>query len=453
MKAEPREFQARAVQHHLGVLRRHSASADASVAGAGKTFIASFLAREMQHHLVVVCPRVVKPHWHNAAALCGATVRCIDNYEQFKPTPRRRVKNADGSTQREDAQAKHRISKTGMGEWEILDRRWRWTFPRPTLLVFDEVHYCKTRDSLNSKLVTAARRQGIPTLALSATLAVDPTDLYATGFLLGLHDGSQWGWQNWQRSYGVVEDGFSLKFDPLRDPTALTRLNAAIFPEHGHRVSFADIPGFPAASTDVRPVETKPADLAHLDKLWDKVAELEQLHKDAPTAVVARLRARQKAELLKVPAIVDLTKDLIASGLSVPIFLNFHDSIDAAQAALGFRTIDGRVGDAARAEAIGRFQADTDHGLILQTGSGGVGISLHDTHGNRPRHSLISPGDNARDFVQVLGRNRRVGQKSPAFRSIITLADSIEERVRRALERKADQIETINDGDLDPLQL
>jgi len=76
---------------------------------------------------------------------------------------------------------------------------------------------------------------------------------------------------------------------------------------------------------------------------------------------------------------------------------------------------------------------------------------LHDTHGNFPRHSLISPPENARDLIQTLGRNRRVGQMSPAFRSIITLAGSIERRVKAAVERKANQVEEINDGDLNPL--
>jgi hypothetical protein len=88
---------------------------------------------------------------------------------------------------------------------------------------------------------------------------------------------------------------------------------------------------------------------------------------------------------------------------------------------------------------------------VVQSSAGGVGISLHDTHGRHPRHSLISPPESARDLIQVLGRNRRVGQKSPAFRSVITLAGSIESRVSAAVARKADQIETINDGDLDPL--
>ena len=59
--------------------------------------------------------------------------------------------------------------------------------------------------------------------------------------------------------------------------------------------------------------------------------------------------------------------------------------------------------------------------------------------------------ENARDLVQALGRNRRVGQKTPAFRTVLTLENSIERRVKAAVERKANQIETINDGDLDPL--
>lgn len=80
-----------------------------------------------------------------------------------------------------------------------------------------------------------------------------------------------------------------------------------------------------------------------------------------------------------------------------------------------------------------------------------MGISLHDTRGTFPRHSLISPPENARDLIQAMGRNRRNGQKTPAFRSILTLADSIERRVKAAVERKAGQIEEINDGDLDPL--
>ena len=75
-------------------------------------------------------------------------------------------------------------------------------------------------------------------------------------------------------------------------------------------------------------------------------------------------------------------------------------------------------------------------------------VYLHEVRGERPRHLPLSPPESARDLIQALGRNRRVGQRSPAFRTILTLAGSVEERVKAAVERKAAQIETINDGDL-----
>jgi hypothetical protein len=424
---EPRPFQAEAVAHHAKLLRERGASAEASVAGAGKTFIASFVAREMKHQLVVCCPKVVIPHWQYAAQMCGANVRSVSNYEQ------------------------HKLGHTGMGGWKIKNRQWAWSFPKPTLLVFDEAHYCKSRTSQNAKLMVAAKRQGIPTLIMSATLAVDPTDLFAAGYLLGLHSGDHFEWQAWQSRFGVIRDGFDFRFDPRHDPTALRRLNAELFPSRGHRKTYSEIPGFPEATTDVREVDGDAGRLAEMEAAWARAAELEQLKDQAINAAVERLRARQIAELAKVPAIVDLAKELMASGLSVPIFLNFHDSIDAVRAELNCPVIDGRASDSARTAAIAGFQADKHRCLVLQTGAGGVGISLHDTHGNFPRHSLISPPENARDLIQTLGRNRRVGQMSPAFRSIITLAGSIERRVKAAVERKANQVEEINDGDLNPL--
>lgn len=66
----------------------------------------------------------------------------------------------------------------------------------------------------------------------------------------------------------------------------------------------------------------------------------------------------------------------------------------------------------------------------------------------RPRRSLLSPPESTRDLIQALGRNLPVGQRSPVLRTILTLAGSVEERVKAAVERKAAQIETINDRDL-----
>ena len=425
MRLNPKPFQEEAVAHHIRLLKERNATAEASVPGFGKTYVAAFVAREIGSPMVVCCPKVVIPHWRQAAEATGAPLRIVSNYEQ------------------------HKLGHTATGAWAVRNRVWRWEIPKPSLLVLDEAHVCKTRTSQNAKLVIAAKRQGIPTMVMSATLAQDPTDLYANGYLLGLHSGDYHEWLGWQSRFGVVRDGFGLSFDPKRDPTALARLNAELFPGRGHRKTYDEIPGFPDASLDVRRVETDRVSLERMQSAWQRARELEMLGRDAVCAAVERLRARQLAELAKVPALIDLARDLIASGLSVPVFLNFRDSIREVATALGSRVIDGEhSSESYRVAAIEDFQSDRAHSLVLQTGAGGVGISLHDAHGKRPRHSLISPPENARDLIQALGRNRRVGQLSPAFRTILTLAGSVEERVKIAVERKAAQIETINDGDL-----
>jgi superfamily II DNA or RNA helicase len=440
---EPLPYQQDAIPHHIAVIQRHGASLEASVAGFGKTYVAAFVAREMQHRLVVCCPKVTVPQWQDVCAAVGVPWRSISNYEDHKPPPRRR-----GAKITEH----HRIGHTDMGRWEVWGRRWRWTFPRPTLLVLDEADTCKDRHSHNSKLMVAARRQGIPTLAMSATIGQDPTDFFAAGYLLGLHAGTTEDFLAWSMRFGVRRGPFDWEFDPQADPTALDRLNAELFPAHGHRKSYDQIPGFPEERTDVLSVPSNPEALTRIAGAWAKVEELEALADEAPSAVVARLRARQLAELAKVPGLIDLARQHVAAGAKVPIFVNFTATIDALAEKLRWPIIDGRHDDEDyRRDVVARFQADGLPGLLIQIRAGGVGISLHDTHGHFPRHSLISPPDGARNLIQALGRNRRTGGKTPAFRTIVTLAGSVEARVHARVAAKAQQIETINDGDLDPL--
>lgn len=434
--ATPREFQVEGIERHVELLRSRGASAEASVPGFGKTFVAGFVAREMNHPLVVVCPKVVIPHWQMAAAAIGAPVTCISNYEQ------------------------HKLGHTGLGEWQRRPNKngkgggtWRWTVKKPSLIVFDEAHALKTPTSQNAKLGIAARRQGIPTLLMSATLAQDPLDLQVTGYMLGIHGGEKYDFMSWSARYGCRMGAFSWEYDPKADPGALGRLHQFLFPAYGHRKTYAEIPGFPPEVTQFLGVPISDTFSAELDHLWERIRELEQLKDDAVTALTERLRARQMAELGKVESMVELANESLANGQTPLLFVNFKDTLRALQKKFPkFPVIEGNQTSTYRSEVIRALDADEIRGMILQTQAGGVGISLHDTRGQYPRHSIISPPENSRDFVQVLGRNRRVGGMSPAFRTVLFAHGTIEDRVRRKVTAKANQIETINDGDLDPLR-
>lgn len=424
MKASPLPYQLPALARHAEVLGRHNATLEASIAGFGKTFVAGFLADYLKMNIAVLCPKSVIPAWRDAMRDCGVAPVFITNYEQAK------------------------LTKFKFGRWAIKGREYDWALPSNTLLIFDEAHRCADRTTQNAKMMVAAARQGIKTVAMSATIAQSPLDMYALGLLLGLHRGADF--LGWCFGHGVYKGRFAFEFNG--SPEALKRLHASIFPSHGYRATFGDIPGFPEEEIQTLGVDVENPD--QLDAIWEKIQELEALKADATEPITLRLRARQQAELLKLPAFKELIKDSLKEGLSVVVFLNFTETLNQlAEAFPDACVIQGGQGAESRQNEIDAFQSDRAHAMLCQAQAGGVGVSLHDVHGIRPRRSLISPPESARTLIQILGRIRRSGGKSLALQTLVFAANTIEEKVRKTVERNKGRIDQINDGMLDPTKL
>lgn len=420
--AAPLPFQLPALARHTEVLRSLPATLEASVPGFGKTYVAAFLAQYLKLHPGVLCPKSVVPHWRRALEEVGVEPLFVTNYEQAK------------------------LERFRHGRWAIKGRQYEWGVPDDTILVFDEVHRCADRTTQNAKLLVAAARQKVKTFAASATAAKDPLDLYALGLLLGLHKGVDF--MGWCFGHGVVRGRFAFEFRGGHE--ALMKLHKEIFPAHGYRASYEDIPGFPANTILTEGVEVERP--AEIDALFERVAELEQLHGEATEPIVARLRARQIAELQKADALAEMARDAVKEGQSVVIFVNFLDTLEAIlKKSRGAESIHGGQNEYSRQFVIDNFQADRTRIIVVQIQAGGTGISLHDVRGVHPRLSLISPPDSARGLIQALGRIHRAGAKSPAIQKIVFAEGTVETRVRSAVQRKVNQIDTLNDGDLDPL--
>jgi superfamily II DNA or RNA helicase len=419
--ASPLSYQVESIKRHADILARADATLEASIPGFGKTYVAGFLAAYLKRRVAVVCPKSVRPSWERAMRECGAGVVFITNYEQTK------------------------LAKFSFGRWQVKGRVYEWKVPTDTLIVFDEAHRCADRTTQNAKLMIAAARQKIKTLVMSATIAQSPLEMYALGLLLGLHKGGDFF--GWCFRHGVFKGRFAFEFDGT--PASLRKLNTLVFPAHGYRASFADIPDFPSEKVETLGVDV--ANPSQVDELWAKIQELELLKADATEPITLRLRARQQSELLKVPAFTELIKDSVAEGQSVCVFVNFIATLEQLAAAFPKAEII-RGGQTAEARQIGvdNFQADKSRVMIAQSQAGGVGISLHDLHGNFPRRSLISPPESARSLIQILGRIRRTGGKSLALQTLVFAQNTVEVKVQRAVERRKGQIEMINDGDLDP---
>jgi len=426
------------IQHAARIFaatQRHGVALDASDPGVGKTYVACAAAKEGGWKLLVIAPKATLPAWRKVAEGFGVQVIAITNYEAVK------------------------TGKTVLGRVE--DKRFVWVLPSDALLVIDEVHRCKSRDSQNARLLVAARRQGIRTLLCSATAASNPLDMRATGFALGLHRLHDY-WP-WAVRHGCRKGRFGMEFSG--DQEALSRIHAQIFADEGvgARLRIADIPEFPATQIIAEPVDTGRE--RQIKSVYDKlkidlnralatndtrrkVEIADEIEATAANHLTIQLRARQKIELLKTDVMAALATDAVAEGLSVAIFVNFDESIDGLAEALATDCIiRGGQSDGERQNAITRFQANEAPIIVCNIRAGGVGINLHDPSGVKPRLSLISPTFSAQDLRQALGRVHRAGG-AHSIQRIVFAAGTIEEHACAAVEAKLAYIDTLNDGDL-----
>lgn len=436
-------WQAAPAEHLFSVLRQNGAALDASSTGTGKTFVAGAVIREFDFPTLVICPKIAIPAWRRMGIALGVEFDVL-NYEKL------------------------RTGRTLCGKWNSEDR---FEFaPEVKFVVFDEAHRASGVRTQNAEMLIAARRQNIYTLALTATPGDSPMHFRALGYALGLHnlvdektapDRIRPGFWRWARRHGCSPGtwgSFEFRGTEASKRATMAKINADLFPERGARVRVEDLgAAFPAIQ-----ITSELYDLGseqQINDLWQEMAEaLEDLKarsaNDKEHPMTRLLRARQQLEILKVPALVELSKDALIQGMSVALFVSFSRTLGELQNRLGIRckidgTQTGEAGASERQKHIDAFQANQERIIVANVQAGGVSISLHDEHGGHPRIGFVSPGWSATALKQVFGRLHRAGSKSAALYRIVLAAGTIEERVHRAVSRKLDRIDALVDGDLD----
>ncbi len=444
---ELRSYQSAHAEILIQDLMNYNAALDASDTGTGKTFIALAIARHFHMFTIVIVPKTSIPKWKKISKKFGVK-SFVNNYEQFKNgntnycqpfifKKQKRKKDLEGNTFIE----------------EIEETNFQWNVPDNTIIIFDEGHRCKNRETQNSRLLTSAQKTAKYILVLSATIADNPLQMYALGIVLGLFKDERGFWQ-WCYKRGVSRSFFGVEFSGTKKE--LEKVHKDIFPHHGHRIIAKDCKGFPEnlIISDAYEMEESTRIQQVYDNMFHELEKLKsrkkQDKKDSRGQhLVERLRARQEIELLKIPAFTEMTEDLIEEGMSVAIFLNFEESVQALSKRLKTNClITGNISAQDREKNRIAFQKGKERKIILNTQAGGESIDLHDEFGNYPRVSLISPTYSAQGLKQVLGRLPREGAKSKVIQKIIFAAGTVEEEVAERVAIKIENINTINDGDL-----
>lgn len=455
----PRAYQAKSIEHLSALFQKRHGLVDASDCGTGKTLVATEVFKRLNLPTVVVCPKQVIPGWDRTATAQGTEFSVI-NWEMV------------------------RTGRTPFGGWRKLsphDRKQRFVWSDEVgAVIFDEAHRAAGYKSQQSDLMRAARRQGLHSLALSATFAEDPMDLDALGYLIGLHDSDEKAepvtlahcisgnlpprklsfWQ-WARRNGCAPGPFNpMMFMGTKEEKVarMAKINAQVFPERGTRVRIAELgDAFPQTQITAELFKLPDGDTRRVNAAYKRIEPLiEKLchqidHEDVYSPLLEATRERQMIELMKVPLLAELHQDNLAGGRSTIFFVNFRATVQALCAELGTDCfIDGSqigAGGASRRESNRmHFQRGDDRAIVVVSDAGGTGLDLHDEFDNYPRSVEICPGHNGKLTMQLLGRARREGSRSKSLQRFVLAAGTPEEKIYSKLSQKLDRIAAFNEG-------
>lgn len=416
---------------------------DSSHMGTGKTVVGAQVAKTLLDQgevtgVAVICPKAVFPSWENELKETGIDPLFILNLEKLR---------------------------TGKSGWvkKIGKKTFSWKLPKGTLVLFDEIHKAKGPWTMNANLLVGLTRYGYRVHGMSGTPCESPMEMRPLGYMLGLHSndkarGNKLNWFQWMR-YLKVKSGYFGGYEMADVKFALSELRRTMYGKNTHGLTVAD---FPDSFRDNR-VLVDPIEFSNNDQIVKAYKKLKMTAEsvkeyiedgklpiewleeaDEMTILVKILRARQECESFKVRDIVTMAQDGVEEGYNVVVFMNFRESLMETKTLLDCKYIDGSVKQEERNLIIEDFQEDKTNCVVINAATGGTGISLHDTIGNRPRLSLISPSFNAKEFSQVLGRIHRNGAKSDSLQKVMISNGSIEQYVMKAISRKMDNMNKIH---------
>ena len=397
--------------------------------GTGKTLLAVETAIRMNLPFLVIAPKATLINWQRVADSMGGVhfLKGVINPE--------------------------RIS-LGKSPWYDGTQ---WRLDGVKLVVWDEVHRgCSGIDSKAALAAARLKRAPGKKLLMSATAADSPLKMRALGYLLGLHDFGKPGFYRWAMSNGCFMNRYlprpvvQFTKDKKTAQQHMANIHKTIS-DRMIRMKIEDIPGFPTTLIESKLYELEQIDAEAVRKAYE---DMDARMKDSGTTILTELlHARERSEFAKASVLADLAEELVEEGRSVVVFLNFRTAQGRLREMLAGRgdckivQIHGNQSPEDRQEQIDLFQNNEANVMLCMIQAGGVGISLHDVKHERPRASLLTPGFNASETVQALGRTWRAGG-TPTTQQFVLAAGTIEERVHERVTAKLANIATLNDGDL-----
>ena len=446
------QYQEPHLQHLENAMLNGKCFIDASDTGTGKTYAAVALCKSKGLKPIIIGPKAVLMTWKKVLDLWDVEYLGIANYELIKGGvwfPYTTGRNLG------DKEKCPYLSVTRKSPKAPIQYEWDATvMDNSVIFIFDEVHRCKNKSTVNSRILLSTYDLDSYKILLSATIADKPEFFAVFATMLGFIDSIdefRLFLKSLKYSGDITSTSDYINKVTNADPSMLL-LHRLVFPAHGARMKISELGDeFP---TNKVIADTYVMDDVVVEEIQKEYANISIVSKEAAareSLAICHLaiicRARQKIEALKVKTIVELTRDAVADGNSVVIFVNYLDTMALLVEQLKVKClIKGGQSISERQRQIDNFQNDVEHIIICQIQSGGVGISLHDTIGDRPRVSIISPSWSAQDLMQTFGRIHRAKGKTPCIQKLVYCHNTIEDDVCRIVNAKLINYTHLNDG-------
>ena len=443
----------------INLILEHSIAIDMSDTGIGKTYVACAICLELGIKPIVICPKTLIFNWITVLDLFGVDYYDVVNYETIK----------NGKTYN-DRYFKSRVKSSYLGQIyeDYADPTafsYYWDVPIDSIIIFDEVHRCKEPNTDNGKLLMSSKsliRQNIPLLLLSATICEKPIDMKIPFYLLDLINSTK-DFNKYMQSlkskypkYKFLKSDYP---DPCMLKTATEKAKTMIIYEqtkiYSSRIRIKDI-GDKFQNNQICCQHFFAPEFIYINEAYNKIGKLMvELGNNTGKHHLARIqKLKQEIELRKVPIFIEQSNLYLEAGKSVVIFVNYLDTLNVLAESLNICCrLHGKQTMQDRLDSIELFQSNREKIIICQIRAGGVGIGLHDVHGDHPRVSLINFPDSATDLIQALGRIYRSGTKTPALQRIIFVANvDYEKKIMENINNKLANLFAANDGCIDDLQ-
>lgn len=378
------------------------------------------------HEVLVLCPAIGRAMWRRSFARWGRVPRRVEVYSYTKYAKDRKLR---------------RSVEARAAEIDVL--------------ILDEAHYLKNRDSDRTQTVYGRYCVGDRiTASVSHAWLLSGTIAPNHAAELWTHLRAMWPQCiPFNRERPMTFDEFALRYCEMKPGSiglTVMRNRAAFLPEL--RAVLAAImlrrtyvPGLPELLGPFEYVveaEQLHADLARLEANIDEGARaliLEMAEKGVavsdsfPIATLRRLTG-----IAKAPTVGALIADEMSCGQydKIVLFAYHTEVLDLLEQALSkFRPVrvDGKTSEKRRVDAEHQFQTDPSRRVFLgQILAAGTTITLHAAAEVGLVEMSWTPADNA----QAIKRAHRYGQKRTVRARAFTLAGSIDEDVGRVLARK-----------------